>query len=63
MLTCNYAFDVLPLVNKDTPVGVSLFNLTSHIKRRKIDVDVTTALCEDPLRTGAVMAMKMIQTD
>ena len=34
-----------------------------HSKRRKIEVDVATALCEDPLRTGAVMATKMIQTD
>ena len=34
-----------------------------HRKRRKIEVDVSTVLCEDPLRIGAVMAAKMAHTD
>ena len=31
-----------------------------HRKRRLLEIDVATVLCEDPLRTGAVLTLAMI---
>jgi len=34
-----------------------------HQKRRKIEIDVATVLCDDPLRTGAIAAFNMAKVE